>query len=122
MIPGAEPEALTTSADATGATERRVFEALALPYLAHLYKLAVRLTGRTQDAEDAVQETYVKALAAFPSLRDHGRIRPWLSQILTRVVLDRYRSERPEVAVGDLTELDRFSLYDLVWELARRDA
>jgi RNA polymerase sigma-70 factor (ECF subfamily) len=95
---------------------RRRFEALALPHLAHVYRLAVRLTGTTQDADDLVQETYIKGLTAFPTLRDPERVRPWLSQILSRLVLDRYRAPSREVAVGALAELDRFSLYDLIWD------
>jgi len=94
-------------------TQRR-FEALALPHLGHLYRLAIRLKRTAQDAEDLVQETYVKALRAFPALRDPERIRPWLCQILSRLVYDGHRSEPREVAVGDLAELDRFSLYDLI--------
>jgi len=94
-------------------TQRR-FEALALPHLGHLYRLAVRLQRSAQDAEDLVQETYVKALRAFPALRDPERIRPWLCQILSRLVYDDHRTEPREVAVGDLAELDRFSLYDLI--------
>ncbi|MGH2625633.1 MAG: sigma factor, partial [Anaerolineales bacterium] len=38
---------------------RQRFEALALPHLAHLYRLAVKLKGGPQDAEDLVQETYI---------------------------------------------------------------
>ena len=93
---------------------QRRFEALALPHLGHLYRLAVRLKRSPQDAEDLVQETYVKALRAFPALRDPERIRPWLSQILTRLLYDGHRSEPREIAVGDLAELDRFSLYELI--------
>jgi RNA polymerase sigma-70 factor (ECF subfamily) len=93
---------------------RQRFEALALPHLPHLYRLAVRLKGTAQDAEDLVQETYVKALRAFPSLRDTERIRPWLGKILSRLVYDNHRGEPREVVVGDLAELDRFSLYDLI--------
>jgi RNA polymerase sigma-70 factor (ECF subfamily) len=93
---------------------RSRFEALALPHLGHLYRLAVRLRGSPQDAEDLVQETYVKALRAFPALRDPERIRPWLCQILSRLVYDGHRTEPREVAVGDMGELDRFSLYDLI--------
>jgi RNA polymerase sigma-70 factor (ECF subfamily) len=95
---------------------RRRFEALALPCLGDLYKVAARLTGRAQDAEDLVQETYIKALAAFPALREPDRIRPWLLKILGRLVLDRHRTPSREVAVGDLAELDRFSLYDRIWD------
>jgi RNA polymerase sigma-70 factor (ECF subfamily) len=101
---------------AVDAEARARFEALALPYLSDVYRLAVRLTGGAQDAEDLVQETYVKALRAFPSLRKPDRIRPWLFQILSRLVLDRQRAEPREVATGDLEELDRFSLYDLIWD------
>lgn len=92
------------------------FEELALPHLDYLYRLAVRLRGNPQDADDLVQEAYVKALKAFPSLRDPERIRPWLCQILSRLVLDRHREEPREIAMGDLEELDRFSLYDLIWD------
>jgi RNA polymerase sigma-70 factor (ECF subfamily) len=95
---------------------RARFEALALPYLPDVYRLAVRLKGSAQDAEDLVQETYVKALKAFGTLRQPDRVRPWLFQILSRLVLDRQRSEGREVASGDLEELDRFSLYDLIWD------
>lgn len=93
---------------------RRRFEALALPHLDHLYRLAVRLKRTAQDAEDLVQETYVKALHAFPALRDPEKIRPWLCQILSRLVYDGHRGEPREIAMGDLAELDRFSLYELV--------
>jgi RNA polymerase sigma-70 factor (ECF subfamily) len=95
---------------------RRRFEAVALPHLEYLYRLAVRLKGSAQDAEDLVQETYAKALRAFPSLRDLGAVRGWLRQILTRLVVDHHRTEPREIAVGDLETLDRFSLYDRVWD------
>jgi RNA polymerase sigma-70 factor (ECF subfamily) len=93
---------------------RQRFEALALPHLAHLYRLAVKLKGGAQDAEDLVQETYIRALRAFGTLRDPSRIRPWLCQILSRLMLDQHRATPREVAVGDLAEIDRFSLYELV--------
>lgn len=92
------------------------FEELALPHMGYLYKLATRLKGSAQDAEDLVQETYVKALRAFPTLRQPERIRSWLCQILTRLFFDCQRREPREIAVGDLEELDRFSLYDLIWD------
>lgn len=92
------------------------FEELTLPHLPALYRLAVRLKGDPQDAEDLVQETYVKALRAFPTLRQPDRVKSWIFQILSRLVLDQHRSKPREIAVGDLEDLDRFSLYDLVWE------
>ena len=111
-----EPEASRTAVALPPEHARERFEGLALPHLPHLYRLAVHLTGAAADAEDLVHETYVKGLHAFGSLRDTARIRPWLSRILTRLVLDRQRAGVREIAVGDLIELDRFSLYDRVWD------
>jgi RNA polymerase sigma-70 factor (ECF subfamily) len=110
--PGAPAPEASVAPEGVG----RRFETLALPQLPALYRLALRLTGRPQDAEDLVQDTYIKALRAFPTLRDPARVRPWLTQILTRLVIDRHRAPERELAVGDLAELDRFSLYDLIWD------
>jgi RNA polymerase sigma-70 factor (ECF subfamily) len=95
---------------------RRRFEELALPYLRALYRFAVKLTGNAVAAEDLVQETYLRAVRAFPSLRDRERIKPWLFQILSRLVIDQHRSTRHEVHLASPEELDQFSLYDLIWD------
>jgi len=60
----------------SGPEDDHGFEKLALPHLAYLYRLAVRLQGNARDAEGVVQETYERALKAFPSLRQSDRIRP----------------------------------------------
>lgn len=95
--------------------ERRRFEEITLPHLNGLYRLAVRLTGNSQNAEDLVQETYLKALRAFSTLRHPERVRAWLFQILSRQVMDQRRREARE-AVSENEELDRFSLYDQIWD------
>jgi len=104
---------------AQGALEHRRlssqnFEELTLPHLESLYRFAVRLTGDTGAAEDLVQETYLKALQGFAALREHGRVRPWLFQILSRLVIDRRRAAGREVSIDGTDELDRFSLYDRI--------
>jgi RNA polymerase sigma factor (sigma-70 family) len=59
----------------------------------------VRLLGR-QRAEDAFQETFLRALRGYPSLR-HGRhLRAWVFTIATRVAADDARRRRPEVSIG----------------------
>jgi RNA polymerase sigma-70 factor (ECF subfamily) len=90
------------------------FEEIALPYLKPLFRLALRLTGDPSAAEDLVQETYLRALQSFATLRDPGRVRPWLFQILSRLVIDRHRTASRETALEAPEELDRFSLYDRV--------
>ena len=98
------------------AESRRRFEELALPHLGALFRCAVKLTGNEAAAEDLVQDTFLRAQKAFPSLRNPDRIKPWMFQILSRLVIDRYRSTHREVPLPSPEELDRFSLYDLIWE------
>jgi RNA polymerase sigma-70 factor (ECF subfamily) len=109
MEQGAEP------AVAKDAEARRRFEELALPHLRSLYRFAAKLTGNAAAAEDLVQETYLKALQALPTLRDPERAKSWLFQILSRLVIDRHRRAGREIVVA-VEDLDRFSLYDLIWE------
>jgi RNA polymerase sigma-70 factor (ECF subfamily) len=91
------------------------FEALALPHLGAVHRLALRLTGDPTAAEDLTQETFLKALKAFGSLRDFDRVRPWLFQILSRLVTDRHRIAGREVSLDDADDVvDRFSLYDRI--------
>ena len=90
------------------------FEERTLPHLNPLLRLALRLTGDAAAAEDLVQETYLKALQSFSTLRDPERVRPWLFQILSRLVIDRHRAASREVPIEDTDELDRFSLYDRI--------
>jgi RNA polymerase sigma-70 factor (ECF subfamily) len=97
-----------------GVMDRRGFEERALPHLRALYGLALRLTGDASAAEDLVQETYLKGLQAFVTLRDPDRVRPWLFQILSRLVTDRHRASGREVPLDRPEDLDRFSLYDRI--------
>jgi RNA polymerase sigma-70 factor (ECF subfamily) len=105
-----------TESEAAELEARRRFEALALPHLEPLFRFAVRLTGDRTGAEDLVQETYLKALQAFPKLRDPERVKPWLFQILRRLATDRFRNDAREVHVETPEDFDRFSLYDRIWE------
>ena len=90
------------------------FEALTLPHLSALYRLALRMAGDSSAAEDLVQETYLRALRSFATLRDPARAKAWLFQILSRLVIDRHRSSRREVPLPEDEELERFSLYERI--------
>lgn len=94
------------------------FEALALPHLGAVHRLALRLAGDPSAAEDLAQETFLRAMRAFPTLRDPARIRSWLFQILARLVIERHRTSDREVPLEDEHDLDRFSLFDRIAEEA----
>ncbi|GMU37112.1 MAG: sigma-70 family RNA polymerase sigma factor [Phycisphaerae bacterium] len=112
--------------DRAGQTGR--FEALALPQIDAVYRLARRLAGNVAEAEDLVQETYVRAFKAFNAfeLRDFG-IKPWLLRILYNVFCTTRSRRRREptlledvdlVHAGEEWELEETSggLASLDWD------
>jgi RNA polymerase sigma-70 factor (ECF subfamily) len=58
-------------------------------------------TKRSHDAEDLMQETFVKAFARFDSLRDPDKARPWLVQIARRLCVDHLRTRKPTSPITD---------------------
>lgn len=64
-----------------------VFQELAMPLFGSLYNLAHWLTQNREDAEDLVQETYVKALKGFESFQIGTNFRAWMFQILRNTFL-----------------------------------
>ncbi|HKC13468.1 MAG TPA: sigma-70 family RNA polymerase sigma factor [Vicinamibacteria bacterium] len=74
------------------------FEAEALPYLRRLYGIAYRMTRNPYDAEDLVQETFLRAYRSFDRYTPGTNIRAWLYTILQRVRTDALRrlARRPE--------------------------
>jgi RNA polymerase sigma-70 factor (ECF subfamily) len=64
-----------------------VFEDLAMPLFDSLYNFAYWLTQNREDAEDLVQETYVKALRGFKSFQLGSNFRAWIFQILRNTFL-----------------------------------
>ncbi len=63
----------------------------AIPHMRSLYGTAYRATRNAQDAEDLVQETYLRAYRAFDRYTPGTNIRAWLYTILHRVKTDAYR-------------------------------
>jgi RNA polymerase sigma-70 factor, ECF subfamily len=85
---GKEP--LPTDADRVP-IDHASFEAEALPLMRQLYGTAYRMTRRPADAEDLVQETYLRAYRAFDGYTPGTNIRAWLFTILYRVRTDHLR-------------------------------
>jgi RNA polymerase sigma factor (sigma-70 family) len=92
---------------AVAVTLKSMMEAVSVPPFERFYEEhrhavfghLVRLVGR-QRAEDAFQETFLRALRGYPTLR-HGRhLKAWVFTIATRVAVDDARRRRPEPAIG----------------------
>jgi RNA polymerase sigma-70 factor (ECF subfamily) len=73
---------------------RARFERDAMPYLDQLYAAGMRMTRNPADAEDLVQETYVKAFAAFHQFTEGTNLKAWLYRILTNTFINMYRKKQ----------------------------
>jgi RNA polymerase sigma-70 factor, ECF subfamily len=91
------------------------FERDALPFLDQLYAAALRMTRNQADAEDLVQETFVKAFAAFHQFSEGTNLKAWLYRILTNTFINTYRKKQrePQQSAGEDVE---------DWQLARAES
>lgn len=89
--------------------ERR-FTQDALPLLDQLYGAAMKMTRNPQDAQDLVQETYLKAFAAFESFTEGTNLKAWLYRILTNSYINTYRKKQREPYLGVVEELEDWQL------------
>jgi RNA polymerase sigma-70 factor, ECF subfamily len=88
--------------------DQATFEQEALEFSRQLYSAALRMTRNPSDAEDLVQETYLKAYRGFHTFEAGTNLKAWLYRILTNTFINNYRREsrRPnEVELGDVEDL-----------------
>jgi RNA polymerase sigma-70 factor, ECF subfamily len=106
-VPGTEQDAARDAESQTGeqtaeqvereesAEERAArFERDAMPLIDQLYGAALRMTRNPADAEDLVQETYLKAYSAFRTFRAGTNLKAWLYRILTNSYINGYRKRQ----------------------------
>jgi len=84
------------------------FEDDAMQFAPQLYSAALRMTRNPADAEDVVQETFLKAYRAYGTFTAGTNLKAWLYRILTNTYINKYRKQqrRPsETELGDLQDL-----------------
>lgn len=74
--------------------ENDLFHSELLPCMEGVYQRAVALVGNTVEAEDFVQETYLKAHRSLGSYRSEGKAQAWLNRILYGLVVDHWRRQK----------------------------
>src|SRR5438105_148278 len=93
-----------TLGPAPAGAEPALFNEMAAQHLDALYRTALRLTGRPQDAEDLVQETYLRAWRSLHTYRPGTNPKAWLFRILHNAHIDRFRASARTVPTVDELE------------------
>lgn len=88
------------------------FEKSTFSYMEQLFRLAYSRVGNKQDAEDIVQETYLKAWRSYASLRQSESVKSWLTRILINTARDYQRKEIRTARTITLSDLGEDSLLE----------
>jgi RNA polymerase sigma-70 factor (ECF subfamily) len=102
--PGADP--------APDSADRAEFEEEALAHADQLYRIALRLSGSQQTAEELVQETYLRAFRSWRSYRPGSNLAAWLATILRNVFLDEARRQQRRPAQESFEDTTEYYLYN----------
>ena len=87
------------------------FTEVAMEHMPGLYSAALRMTRNAADAEDLVQETYLKAYRAYDSFQEGTNLRAWLYRILTNTYINNYRAAKRRPEVTDVEDVEDLYLY-----------
>ena len=94
------------SDDARNERTKGEFEGLTIEHLDPLFSAALRLTKNERDAEDLVQDTFLRAYRFFDKFERGTNIKAWLFKILTNTFINRYRRKVKERSVVEGAERD----------------
>jgi RNA polymerase sigma-70 factor (ECF subfamily) len=94
--------------------DRSTFTEQTMPFMSALYAAALRMTRNTADAEDLVQETYLRAFRGFEGFQTGTNLKAWLYRILTNTFINTYRAKKRRPQVADLDDADDWAIYQRV--------
>ena len=89
----------------TRTAKRAEFERVALVHLDILYNTALRMTGSVQDAEDLVQDTFLRAYRFFDRFKKGTNCKAWLFKIMKNNFINRYRKKTREPSTVSFDEI-----------------
>ncbi len=91
--------------------DRSAFADEAMQYAPQLYSAALRMTRNASDAEDLVQETFLKAYRSFAGFQEGTNLRAWLFRILTNTYINVYRAKQRRPIETDLDDVEDLYMY-----------
>src|SRR2546430_12626659 len=91
--------------------DRERFVGQAMEHMPSLYTAALRMTRNPADAEDLVQETYLKDYRAFDSFQEGTNLKAWLYRILTNTFINSYRAKKRRPDESDIDDVENLYLY-----------
>ena len=91
--------------------DQAAFAEQAMEYMPSLYNAALRMTRNPADAEDLVQETYLKAYRGFGGFREGTNLKAWLYKILTNTFINTYRAKKRRPNESDIEDVEELYLY-----------
>jgi RNA polymerase sigma-70 factor, ECF subfamily len=91
--------------------DQATFTQLAMPLMPMLYAAAVRMTRNPADAEDLVQETFLRAYRGFGGFEEGTNVKAWLFRILTNTYINIYRAKQRRPDERDLDDVEDLYLY-----------
>lgn len=83
----------------------------AMPLMSSLYSAALRMTRNAADAEDLVQETYLKAYRAYERFEEGTNLKAWMYRILTNTYINAYRKKQRRPDETDIDDVEDLYLY-----------
>jgi RNA polymerase sigma-70 factor (ECF subfamily) len=109
---GDERETVTEAGSESTQERRARFERDAMPLIDQLYGAALRMTRNPADAEDLVQETFLKAYSKFHQFREGTNLKAWLYRILTNTYINSYRKKKRQPLTSPTDEITDWQLAD----------
>jgi RNA polymerase sigma-70 factor (ECF subfamily) len=92
-------------------TTREDFTHDAMQHAPQLFSTAMRMTRNRSDAEDLVQETFIKAWRSFTTYQQGTNLRAWLFRIMTNTYINKYNAQQRKPTETELDDVEELFLY-----------